>query len=101
MRVFFLRKCGERLAPLLERTDCQLPWCTGVEMPMGRGHRCPDMSPKGPKATGEVTPAVYCPVYAHASAPASLPQSPPAATPGPHLEVISCLTSSRLMASLG
>lgn len=53
MRVFFLRKCGERLAPHLERTDCQLPWCTGVEMPMGRGHRCPDMTPKGPRATGK------------------------------------------------
>lgn len=60
----------------------------------------PGREPLGPTGHWEVTPAP-CPVDAHPSAPASLPQSPPAAKPGPHLGVISCLTSSRLMASLG
>lgn len=40
-------------------------------------------------------------VPTHVPASASLPQSPPAAKPGPHLGVISCLTSSRHLGFFG
>lgn len=106
VRIFSsLRKYLERLSPQTARCHgAQLRKCLSRLLGLMRGRNwCWEVNPGCVGVcTGhpEVTPAP-CPVYAHASAPASLPQSPPAAKPGPHLEVISCLTSSRLMASMG